>query len=153
MFQQSIFGGKLLNLGVHHKNLVVTWENCQPQNRHSVCPLVVMVSGFSCFLGLFQVIQGQTVKLQGFKGVLSGKRVPGIWWAPPKQMLFSLAPSIPSAAGCLRLKKRGVWCFFRVCFFLCVFFSLKLESLFKNQQNFILLLGSFRVFPGCEINR
>ena len=66
------------------------------------------------------MIQGQTVKLQGFKGVLSGKHVPGIWWAAPKQMLFSLAPSIPSAAGCLRLKKRGDWCFFRACFFFCV---------------------------------
>lgn len=54
------------------------------------------------------MIQGQTVKLQGFKGVLSGKHVPGIWWAPPKQMLFSLAPSIPSAAGCLRFVKKGL---------------------------------------------
>ena len=97
------------------------------------------------------MIQGQTVKLQGFKGVLSGKHVPGIWWAPPKQMLFSLAPSIPSAAGCLRFVKKGFGSVFLGRGILVFFFFGVGIPMFKNFRRTLSYTWIFRgYFQGAE---
>ena len=51
VLETMFLGGRT---GVHHKHLV-TWENRAPKDWQVASPLV-MVSGFSYFFGLFQVI-------------------------------------------------------------------------------------------------